>query len=197
MLAVLPKFLIQSRQPAQTLPAPAPRQPSALRSRRRKPPPLSRKRKSLSAREGRPRRGVKEEHAHQGPCAVAPPAWESAAAVGDARVLRAESGTSGLLGLAANLGGCRAVPSRAEPCRARSKRFAPPFRLFQQLTGGACTIPVTERERRLRGSAAERPPSAQGLVPESWDRVPHGAPCLEPASPPSVCLCLSLSLCLS
>ena len=30
-------------------------------------------------------------------------------------------------------------------------------------------------------------PSAQGVILESRDRVPHQAPCLEPASPPSAC----------
>ena len=27
------------------------------------------------------------------------------------------------------------------------------------------------------------PPSAQGVILETWDRVPHQAPCVEPASP--------------
>ena len=41
-------------------------------------------------------------------------------------------------------------------------------------------------------------PSAQGMVLESRDRVPHRAPCMEPASP-SACVSASLSLpfCLS
>ena len=44
------------------------------------------------------------------------------------------------------------------------------------------------------------PPSAQGLILETWDQVPCQAPCMEPASPSacvSVCLSLTLSLCLS
>ena len=28
-------------------------------------------------------------------------------------------------------------------------------------------------------------PSAQGVIPGSWDRVPHWAPCREPTSPPA------------
>ena len=35
------------------------------------------------------------------------------------------------------------------------------------------------------------PPSAQGVVLETWDRVPHRAPCMEPASP-SACVSASL-----
>ena len=55
------------------------------------------------------------------------------------------------------------------------------------------------------------PPSAQGMILESRDRVPRQAPCMEPASrdrvprrapciepaSPSACLSLSLSLCRS
>ena len=40
----------------------------------------------------------------------------------------------------------------------------------------------------LSGSVVECLPSAQGMILESQDRVPHWAPCMEPAS---------LSLCLS
>ena len=47
----------------------------------------------------------------------------------------------------------------------------------------------------LGGSAAWHMPSAQGMILESWDRVPHWAPCMEPASPsPSACVCASLSV---
>ena len=38
------------------------------------------------------------------------------------------------------------------------------------------------------------PPSAQGVILEARDRVPRGAPCVEPASP-SARVCLSVSLC--
>ena len=40
-------------------------------------------------------------------------------------------------------------------------------------------------------------PSAQGVILETWDQVPHQSPCMEPASP-SVCVSpsLSLSVCL-
>ena len=40
------------------------------------------------------------------------------------------------------------------------------------------------------------PPSAQGLILETQDRVPRRAPCMEPASP-SACVSAPLSLCLS
>ena len=40
----------------------------------------------------------------------------------------------------------------------------------------------------------ERLPSAQGVIPRSWDRVPCRAPCREPASPSA---CVSASLCVS
>ena len=39
------------------------------------------------------------------------------------------------------------------------------------------------------GSAVEHLPSAQGVIPGSWDRVPHQAPCMEPASPLPLSLC--------
>ena len=35
-------------------------------------------------------------------------------------------------------------------------------------------------------------PLAQGVILESWDRVQHRAPCMEPASP-SACVFASLS----
>ena len=39
-------------------------------------------------------------------------------------------------------------------------------------------------------------PSAQGVILESWHRVPRQAPCMEPASP-SAWVSASLSLCVS
>ena len=46
------------------------------------------------------------------------------------------------------------------------------------------------------GPSSLAPPSAQGVIPETRDRVPHRAPCWEPASP-SACVSASLSLCVS
>ena len=44
----------------------------------------------------------------------------------------------------------------------------------------------------------ERLPSTQGMILESRDRVPHRAPCMEPASPSAyVSAFLSLSLSVS
>ena len=44
------------------------------------------------------------------------------------------------------------------------------------------------------GSVVECLPSAQGMIPGTWDRVLHRAPCKEPASP-SACVSASLSVC--
>ena len=49
---------------------------------------------------------------------------------------------------------------------------------------------------RPGGSMVEHLPLAGDVIPESWDWVPHRAPCMEPASP-SVCVSASLSLFLS
>ena len=40
------------------------------------------------------------------------------------------------------------------------------------------------------------PPSAQGLILETWDRVPRQAPCMKPASP-SACVSASVCVCVS
>ena len=53
-----------------------------------------------------------------------------------------------------------------------------------------------KNQGRLGGSAVERLPLAQGVIPGSWDRVSHWAPCMELASP-SGCVSASLSLSLS
>ena len=52
---------------------------------------------------------------------------------------------------------------------------------------------TVKHEGCLGGSAVEHLPLAQGVILESWDRVPHQAPCMEPASL-SAC---ALPLCLS
>ena len=49
---------------------------------------------------------------------------------------------------------------------------------------------------RLGGSGVEHLPSAQGVILGSWDRVPHRASCMEPASP-SACVSASHSLSVS
>ena len=40
----------------------------------------------------------------------------------------------------------------------------------------------------LGGSVVEHLFSAQGVILESRDRIPHWAPCMEAASPPSACV---------
>ena len=47
-------------------------------------------------------------------------------------------------------------------------------------------------EGHLGGSEVEHLPLAQGVIPGSWDGVPHWAPSREPASP-SACVSASLS----
>ena len=46
----------------------------------------------------------------------------------------------------------------------------------------------------LGGSVVECLPLAQGTILESWDRVPHQAPCEKPASALPMSLPLSVSL---
>ena len=46
----------------------------------------------------------------------------------------------------------------------------------------------------LGGSAVEHLPLAQGLIPNSLDRVLHRSPCMEPASLSSACVSASLSV---
>ena len=46
---------------------------------------------------------------------------------------------------------------------------------------------------RVGGSVVEQLPSALGMILECQDRVPHQAPCMEPASP-SACVSASLSI---
>ena len=41
----------------------------------------------------------------------------------------------------------------------------------------------TKHMGHLGGSVVERLPLAQGMIPGSWDQVPHRAPCTESASP--------------
>ena len=58
---------------------------------------------------------------------------------------------------------------------------------------------ITKRKHqaeRLGDSTVERLPSAQGVILETRDRVPHWAPYMEPASP-SACVSASLSVSVS
>ena len=55
-------------------------------------------------------------------------------------------------------------------------------------------LALKSEEGHLSGSVVECLPSTPVMIPGSWDRVPHQAPCREPASPPAY---VSASLCVS
>ena len=57
----------------------------------------------------------------------------------------------------------------------------------------ACSLLITKPGQPgwLSGLA---PPSAQGLILETWDQVPRQAPCMEPASPLPLPMSLPLFL---
>ena len=74
--------------------------------------------------------------------------------------------------------------------------------MFQELKDrGGCSV-VNKREMALQYcitagspgvlSGLAPPRSAQGVILETWDRVPRRAPCMEPASP-SACVSASLT----
>ena len=68
--------------------------------------------------------------------------------------------------------------------------------MYLVLDGFAPLIIKPGFQGHLGGSAVERLPLAQGAILESWDRVPHWAPCMEPASLP-LPVSLPLSFCVS
>ena len=72
-----------------------------------------------------------------------------------------------------------------EPVLGRGLGSKAPGWIFQQ---------NANNKGRLGGSAVERLPLAQGIIPGSWDQVPHRASCMQAASPSA---CVSASLCLS
>ena len=55
---------------------------------------------------------------------------------------------------------------------------------------------VKKKMRSLGGSVVEPLPLAQGVTPEFRDRVPHGASCMEPASPSAYVSASLSSLCI-
>ena len=59
---------------------------------------------------------------------------------------------------------------------------------------GGPALNALKGDESLGGSAADRLSFAQVVIPGSWDRVPHQAPCEEPASPSA---CVSASHCVS
>ena len=77
------------------------------------------------------------------------------------------------------------------------KKLVPPERGLPTLQGDPQLLfpSVVEgsTQGHLGGSAIGSLPSAQGMILESRDRVPHRAPLMEPASP-SACVSASLSL---
>ena len=71
--------------------------------------------------------------------------------------------------------------------------FNIPFRLFNWKSSSVykCVQDILS-VGHLGGSAVKCLPSAQGMILEFRDQVPHRAPCREPA-PPSACVSASLS----
>ena len=67
---------------------------------------------------------------------------------------------------------------------------------FDFIVGRIDNTQINMFEGPLGGSVVELLPSAQGVIPESWDPVLHLAPCENPASP-SAYVSASLSMCLS
>ena len=59
-----------------------------------------------------------------------------------------------------------------------------------------CKVRDERSQGHMGGSVIERLPSAQSIILETHDRIPAGAPCMEPASP-SACVSASLSFSLS
>ena len=64
--------------------------------------------------------------------------------------------------------------------------------------GSKMALPLWELKHNqlghLGGSVVEHLPSAPGVIPGSWNRVPHQALCMEPASP-SACVSASVCMC--
>ena len=54
-------------------------------------------------------------------------------------------------------------------------------------------IKVEDKQGQPGWFSGLAPPSTQGMILETWNRVPRWAPCMEPASP-SACVSASLSL---
>ena len=71
--------------------------------------------------------------------------------------------------------------------------WAPRAEVYNQLGVYKPLWLKTKRSGCLGGSVLEHLPLAQGVILGSRDRVPHQAPCMEPASP-SACVSASLSL---
>ena len=69
--------------------------------------------------------------------------------------------------------------------------------LCTAMLAGAKGCWVTVLRKAVRGQprwhSGLAPPVAQGVILETQDRVPHRAPCMEPASP-SACVSLCVSL---
>ena len=76
--------------------------------------------------------------------------------------------------------------------------WAPRAEVYNQLGVYKPLWLKTKRSGCLGGSVLEHLPLAQGVILGSRDRVPHQAPCMEPASPSAhVSASLCVSLCLS
>ena len=96
----------------------------------------------------------------------------------------------------------RALNASSRQLRLQMEESRPGY-LFPRTTSITNEISVLEKSLtsleltflgHLGGSVVKSLPSAQGVIPESWDRVPRWGPCMEPASP-SACVSASFSAC--
>ena len=69
----------------------------------------------------------------------------------------------------------------------------PPTYLDKQMQGNQRILKI-QCMGQPRWPSGLAPPSAQGVILETWDRVPRRVPCVGPASPSA---CVSASLCVS
>ena len=83
------------------------------------------------------------------------------------------------------------TPTLISTCLLRKRRPREANSTWQRCPAGRHR---TKIQGRLGGSVVEHLPPAQAVTPGSWERVPHRAPHMEPASPSA---CVLASLCLS
>ena len=76
---------------------------------------------------------------------------------------------------------CLAVPSSL--LFLKHTGHAPPLGLFSGILSARNTLSSDIKKKKIPGwLVVEGLPSTKGVIPESWDLVPHWGPCMEPAS---------------